>query len=59
MDFVLIDLVGDDGEGVWIAGLPERTRVITVGQEYVSAGEQVAAEEEEAAPVLPEGQSAQ
>jgi len=59
VDFVLIDLVGDDGEGVWIAGLPERTRVITVGQEYVSAGEQVAAEEEEAAPVLPEGQSAQ
>ena len=51
VDFVLIDLIGDDGEGVWVAGLPERTRVITVGQEYVSAGEQVVAEEEEAHPV--------
>jgi hypothetical protein len=38
--------------------LPERTRVITVGQEYVSAGEQVVAEEEETLPVA-EVQSAQ
>jgi multidrug efflux system membrane fusion protein len=59
VDFVKIDLIGDDGEGVWVAGLSERTRVITVGQEYVSAGEQVATEEEEAIPDLPEGQPAQ
>ncbi|WP_438952000.1 efflux RND transporter periplasmic adaptor subunit [Porticoccus sp.] len=59
VDFVLIDLVGDDGAGVWVAGLPERTRIITVGQEYVSAGEQVVAEEEDAAPLVAEELSAQ
>ena len=58
VDFVLIDLIGDDGEGVWVTGLPERTRIITVGQEYVSAGEQVVAEEDETLPVA-EVQSAQ
>ena len=58
VDFVRIDPVGDDGLGVWVVGLPERTRIITVGQEYVSADEQVVAEEEEAPPVA-EVQSAQ
>lgn len=44
--FVSLTLVGDDGEGVWVTGLPDKVRIITVGQEYVSSGEQVLAEEE-------------
>jgi multidrug efflux system membrane fusion protein len=39
-------LVGDDSEGVWVTGLPPRVQLITVGQEYVSIGEQVTAEAE-------------
>lgn len=46
VQFVELNLVGDDGEGVWITGLPEKVRLITVGQEYVSSGEQVMAEED-------------
>lgn len=38
-----IELVGDDAEGVWLTGLPERVRLITVGYEYVSTGETVKA----------------
>jgi multidrug efflux system membrane fusion protein len=40
--FVLVELVGDDVDGVWVSGLPERALLITVGQEYVSNGQQVA-----------------
>jgi len=36
-----VELVGDDANGVWITGLPDTTILITVGQEYVSIGEQV------------------
>lgn len=34
--------VGEDKAGVWVTGLPERVRLVTVGQNYVTAGEQVA-----------------
>lgn len=46
VQFIELNLVGDDGEGVWITGLPDKVRLITVGQEYVSSGEQVLAEED-------------
>jgi membrane fusion protein, multidrug efflux system len=35
------DIVRADGEAVWLAGLPERVRLITVGQGFVRAGDQV------------------
>lgn len=41
VQFSPIDFLGDDKSGVWVAGLPERVLVITLGQEYVSRGEQV------------------
>ncbi|WP_461481731.1 efflux RND transporter periplasmic adaptor subunit [Porticoccus sp.] len=44
--FVELTLVGEDGEGIWVTGLPPKVRIITVGQEYVSSGEQVLAEED-------------
>lgn len=51
--FVNVRLVSDENEGVWIAGLPSNTTLITVGQEYVSEGEKVEVELEESAGDLP------
>lgn len=42
--FSPVTLVGDDSEGVWVTGLPPRVQLITVGQEYVSIGEEVIAD---------------
>jgi multidrug efflux system membrane fusion protein len=35
------EIVRAEGDALWVAGLPERLRVITVGQGFVRAGEQV------------------
>ncbi|WP_078085184.1 efflux RND transporter periplasmic adaptor subunit [Microbulbifer mangrovi] len=51
--FVNVRLISDENEGVWIAGLPSSTTLITVGQEYVSEGEKVEVEFEESAGDLP------
>lgn len=39
--FSRVTLVGSDDDGAWITGLPERVRLITVGQELVENGEVV------------------
>lgn len=39
--FQRITVLGSDAAGVWIAGLPETARIITVGQRLVSAGDRV------------------
>ncbi len=39
--FVPVSLVSDTAQGVWITGPTGPLRVITVGQEYVAAGEKV------------------
>jgi multidrug efflux system membrane fusion protein len=39
--FVPVTLIGDDKDGVWIAGLPAEAVIITVGQEYVKDGDLV------------------
>ncbi len=36
-----IDIVRAQSDGVWIAGLPARARIITVGHGYVNEGEEV------------------
>ena len=51
--FANVQLVSDENEGVWVTGLPPQPTLITVGQEYVSLGEQVAVELEESAGDLP------
>jgi multidrug efflux system membrane fusion protein len=38
-----VTLLGDNPDGVWVGGLPERINLITVGQEYTSIGAQVEA----------------
>ncbi len=47
--FMPIKLLRDEVGGVWVAGLPEKTDVIVVGQEYVTAGVRVAPTFREAA----------
>ncbi len=39
--FRRVAIVGDTPEGVWLAGLPERVTLITVGQEFVRDGQRV------------------
>ncbi|WP_105101886.1 efflux RND transporter periplasmic adaptor subunit [Microbulbifer pacificus] len=51
--FNRVQLVSDEREGVWITGLPPRVTLITVGQEYASEGELVAAVFEDGAADLP------
>lgn len=36
-----VQIVSDGPDGMWIAGLPDRVNVITVGQEFVTDGEKV------------------
>ena len=39
--FVNIQIIEDVSEGIWVIGLPEKTKIITVGQEYVIGGQTV------------------
>ena len=41
VNFVLIEIIEDTTEGLWVIGLPLNTRIITVGQEYVIDGQRV------------------
>ncbi len=36
-----VDIIADEPDGVWLGGLPENIRLITVGQEFVIDGEKV------------------
>ena len=47
--FLPAAIVGDSAEGVWLSGLPDRLRVITVGQETVRDGQSVMPVPEQAA----------
>lgn len=39
--FVPIDILADTPDGMWVAGLPDNARLITVGQEFVMPGQPV------------------
>jgi multidrug efflux system membrane fusion protein len=41
VEFRHVQLLGDSPNGVWVLGLPEKTLLITVGQEYVANGSTV------------------
>ena len=47
VEFVVADIALSSNEGVWLAGLPETTTIITVGQGYVASGALVDAVPEE------------
>ena len=46
VEFLPVEVVRSTAEGLWISGLPEDTRIITVGQGFVFAGEKVIAVDE-------------
>lgn len=39
--FMPVTVLADEADGVWVAGLPENVRLITVGQDYVVDGQKV------------------
>lgn len=41
VSFQPVDIIADEPDGVWLGGLPDKIRLITVGQEFVVDGEQV------------------
>lgn len=41
VEFNPVEIIREDQDGVWVAGLPEMTTIITVGQELVVPGELV------------------
>ena len=41
VEFHAVTIVRDTREGVWVTGLPPSIDIITVGQEYVQAGQRV------------------
>jgi membrane fusion protein, multidrug efflux system len=41
VEFIIVDILQQDRDGIWLAGLPERATVITTGQELVVPGEVV------------------
>ena len=45
VEFNPIHILEDTIEGIWISGLPEQTRIITIGQEYVFQGQTVEVKE--------------
>jgi membrane fusion protein, multidrug efflux system len=51
--FYPAEVVRAEADAVWVAGLPEHVRLITVGQGFVRAGHQVRAVPEAAIPVAP------
>lgn len=46
-----IEVVRTAPDGVWVTGLPERARLVTVGQDFVSAGERVRPRTEDGVPL--------
>ncbi|MDJ0944178.1 MAG: efflux RND transporter periplasmic adaptor subunit [Kiloniellales bacterium] len=46
VEFHPVRIIGEDADGVWLAGLPERVTLITVGQDYVTPGQVVEAIDE-------------
>lgn len=41
VQFQKVTLLEDSNEGFWVGGLPDRIRLITVGQNFVSAGQNI------------------
>ena len=41
VQFLPVELIADGPEGMWLGGLPDSVELITVGHEFVSAGQRV------------------
>ncbi|MGH1351958.1 MAG: efflux RND transporter periplasmic adaptor subunit [Methyloligellaceae bacterium] len=54
--FKTVKILSDSPDGIWVAGLPDKVRVITAGQEYVVQGQAVRASEKKEATQITSGQ---
>jgi len=52
--FQPVDVIGADRDALWVGGLAETARVITVGQDYVLAGQKVKPMQAQAASLMPQ-----
>lgn len=50
-----VDVVKAETDGVWVSGLPDEARIITIGQGFVSDGERVAPRPDSRALASPDG----
>jgi membrane fusion protein, multidrug efflux system len=50
VEFRPVDPMRADSDGIWVSGLPEAVRIITIGQGFVSVGERVRVISEELGP---------
>ena len=41
VEFVKVEIIGEDTDGFWVTNLPESAKIITVGHSYVKAGEKL------------------
>jgi multidrug efflux system membrane fusion protein len=41
VDSLKVTAVGESAQGIWVAGLPEKVVLVTVGQNYIIDGEHV------------------
>lgn len=41
VEFHDVEMVSDTEDGIWLTGLPDEVRIITVGQEFVAVGQKV------------------
>jgi len=39
--FATVKQIDEDSDGIWVTGLPDSTRIIVQGQDYVSVGTEV------------------
>lgn len=51
--FAEVDILADTPDGMWVAGLPERATIITVGQEFVGDGALVEPVFQDSGPIVP------
>ncbi len=49
-----VEVIGAEGDALWVGGLAETARIITVGQDYVLAGQKVRPVPAQAASLMPE-----
>ncbi|HSM26681.1 MAG TPA: efflux RND transporter periplasmic adaptor subunit [Thioalkalivibrio sp.] len=50
VEFRTIDPIRADSNGIWVSGLPETVRIITIGQGFVNVGERVLVVSEDSGP---------
>lgn len=41
VEFAVVSQIDEDSDGIWVTGLPDSTRIIVQGQDYVSVGTEV------------------